>query len=402
VRLTHYNLAANVSAVVDLAVLGNEERSLAFLPWAHVFGGCVELHGAIATGNSVAICEDTTKILDYLPQVKPTMLFAVPRIWNRIYDGVNKQIASKPALVQAIFRNGMSARTKQKRGDTVTLAEKISLPLAEKLVFSKIRDRFGGRLRFAFSGAAALSRDVAEFVDNLGIQVYEGYGMTESSGCTTTNRPGECRLGSVGKPVAGVSIRLDSDAPGARDGEGEVIIYGTGVMAGYHNLADVTKDTLTEDGGLRSGDLGRIDDDGFLFITGRVKELYKLANGKYVAPAMLEEQLQLSPLIAQCVVYGEDQTYNVALVVPDVDSLKDWASENGVTGDPLAHGKTKALYAAEIEKYAKEFKGYERVRDFFFVAEPLTTDNGLLTPTLKLKRRNVVARYESDFKRLYS
>jgi long-chain acyl-CoA synthetase len=202
--------------------------------------------------------------------------------------------------------------------------------------------------------------------------------------------------------VAGVSIRLDSDAPGARDGEGEVIIYGTGVMAGYHNLADVTKDTLTEDGGLRSGDLGRIDDDGFLFITGRVKELYKLANGKYVAPAMLEEQLQLSPLIAQCVVYGEDQTYNVALVVPDVDSLKDWASENGVTGDPLAHGKTKALYAAEIEKYAKEFKGYERVRDFFFVAEPLTTDNGLLTPTLKLKRRNVVARYESDFKRLYS
>ncbi|MBM4364259.1 MAG: long-chain fatty acid--CoA ligase, partial [Deltaproteobacteria bacterium] len=332
VKLTHRNLAANVSGLLDAAPIREDDRSLAFLPWAHVFGGCVELNSMLATGNSIAICSDTTKIVEFLPEVQPTVLFAVPRIWNRIYDGVQKQIAGKPPAIQALFRAGMAARSKLKRGASPSLGERIALPIAEKLIFSKIVAKFGGKLRFAFSGAAALSREVAEFIDNLGIEVYEGYGMTESSGGTTANRPGECKLGSVGKPIPGVTVRLDFDAPGAHEGEGEVIIYGTGVMAGYHNLEDATRESLTADGGLRSGDLGKIDADGFLFITGRVKELYKLSNGKYVAPAPLEEKLQLSPYIAQCVVYGEDQPHNVALIVPDLDSLKAWAATEGVSG----------------------------------------------------------------------
>lgn len=405
VKLTHWNLAANVSGILDVAPIREDECSLAFLPWAHVYGGCIELNGAIATGNAVAICDDTSKLVEYLPEVRPTMLFAVPRIWNRIYDGVQKQVAAKPKVIQAIFRNGMSGRSKEKRGEPLTVAERISLPLAKKLVFSKIVARFGGRLRFAFSGAAALSRDVAEFVDNLGIEVYEGYGMTESSGCTTSNRPGASRLGSVGKPIPGVDVKIDHDAPGAGPGEGEIVIYGTGVMAGYHHLDHATRESLTPDGGLRTGDLGRIDEEGFLYVTGRVKELFKLSNGKYVAPAPLEEQLQLSPFISQCVVYGDDQPHNVALIVPDMDSLLGWAREHGVpTSVPelLADPRTRALYSTELEKHGKEFKGYERVKAFFFEPEPFTTDNGMLTPTLKLKRRNVVARYKDRLLALYA
>ncbi|HVU05216.1 MAG TPA: long-chain fatty acid--CoA ligase [Polyangiaceae bacterium] len=404
VRLTHGNLASNVSGIIDVSPIRDAECSLAFLPWAHVYGGCVEVHTAIAMGNSIAICDDTSKLVDYLPEVRPTLLFAVPRIWNRIYDGVQKQIAAKPKLIQQIFSKGMSGKSKLKRGEPLTLAERISVPLAEKLVFSKVVQRFGGRLSFAFSGAAALSRDVAEFIDNLGIEVYEGYGMTESSGCTTSNRPDSRRIGSVGKPIPGVEVKLDYSAPGAGEGEGEILIYGTGVMAGYHHLEDVTRDTLTPDGGLRSGDLGRFDADGFLYVTGRVKELFKLSNGKYVAPAPLEEKIQLSSFVSQCVVYGEDRPHNVALIVPDADSLTAWARSNGVGAtvrDAIRDPRVKALYADEIAKLSSDFKGYERIKDFFFEVDPLTTENGMLTPTLKLKRRNVVKRYGPQFDALY-
>lgn len=404
VELTHSNLAGNVSAILDVSPIREHECSLAFLPWAHVFGGCVELNGLIATGNALAICDDTSKLIDYLPEVKPTMLFAVPRIWNRIYDGVQKQIAAKPKLIQSLFHMGMAGRSKQKRGEPLSVAETIAVPVAEKLIFSKIVDRFGGRLRFAFSGAAALSRDVAEFIDNLGIQVYEGYGMTESSGATTSNIPGATRIGSVGKPLPGMDVKLDTKVSGAVDGEGEIIIYGTGVMARYRHLDDATREALTPDGGLRTGDLGRFDAEGYLYITGRVKELFKLSNGKYVAPAPLEEQLQLSPFIAQCVIFGQDRPHNVAMIVPDFDSLRAWARENGVGGSDaeiLKDPRTRALYTREIEQRSADFKGYERVKTFFFEPEPLTTDNGMLTPTLKLKRRNVLQRYGAQLSALY-
>lgn len=404
VELTHSNLAGNVSAILDVSPIREHECSLAFLPWAHVFGGCVELNGLIATGNALAICDDTSKLIDYLPEVKPTMLFAVPRIWNRIYDGVQKQIAGKPRVIQSLFQLGMSGRSKQKRGERLSMPETIAVPLAEKLIFSKIVDRFGGRLRFAFSGAAALSRDVAEFIDNLGIQVYEGYGMTESSGATTSNIPGATRIGSVGKPLPGMGVKLDTAVSGAAEGEGEIIIYGTGVMAGYRHLDDATREALTADGGLRTGDLGRFDADGYLYITGRVKELFKLSNGKYVAPAPLEEQLQLSPYIAQCVIYGQDRPYDVALIVPDFDSLRAWARESGIGGSDaeiLKDPRTREFFAREIERHSADFKGYERVKAFFFETDPLTTDNGMLTPTLKLKRRNVLQKYGSRFDALY-
>jgi long-chain acyl-CoA synthetase len=404
VMLTHANIATNVSGSLEVAPVVTGDRSLAFLPWAHVLGGCLELNVIMNLGGSLAICDNTDRLLGYLPEVKPTVLVAVPRIWNRIYDGVQKQMAARPKPLQLLFRTAMRAQSRRRRGERLGVVEQLAVLLAERLIFAKVVARFGGRLRAALSGAAALSPDVAEFIDNLGINVFEGYGMTECSGCATVTTAGARKIGTVGKPVPGVTLEIDEHAPGAQAGEGEIIIYGGGVMAGYYNQPEATRAAKTADGGLRSGDLGRIDGDGLLVITGRVKELYKLQNGKYVAPAPMEEKLQLSPFIAQCVVYGSDQPYNVALIVPDMVALRAWAQAEGVPSDAdvlLRDPRTRALFEREIKSYGSEFKGYESIRDFVLSAEELSTANDMMTPTLKLKRRNVMAAYEPRLKALY-
>jgi long-chain acyl-CoA synthetase len=199
-------------------------------------------------------------------------------------------------------------------------------------------------------------------------------------------------------------VEIQKGVTGAADDEGEIIIYGLGVMSGYHNQPDETAKALTEDGGLRTGDLGRVDQDGYLFITGRVKELYKLSNGKYVAPAALEEKIQLSPYIAQCFVHGADKPHNVALIVPDMASLAAFGEAKGLPKDPaqlLSDPQVKELLHKEIAQHSREFKGFEAVRDFVISPEPFTTANDMLTPTMKLKRRNVLKRYGAALDALY-
>jgi long-chain acyl-CoA synthetase len=406
VRLSHRNIAGNVSGFQAVVPLDGGHRSLAFLPWAHVYGGSIELHGMLSLGASLAICDKREKILDFLGEVKPTVLFAVPQIWNRIYAGVQANVASKPAPIRWMFHAALRCRSKQRRGETPTLGERLALPMAQALVFGKVRERFGGKLKFACSGAAALSPDVAEFVDNLGIDVYEGYGMTECSGIGVCNQPTARRIGTVGKPLPGMDIKLDHEAPGGDAENGEIIIYGLGVMAGYHNQPEETAKVMTADGGLRTGDLGRFDRDGFLVVTGRVKELYKLQNGKYVAPAPLEEKLTLSPYIAQVMLYGGDKPYNVALIVPNVQNAQKWAEENGLGADSstalLSSPKMRELLTKELDKYSSDWKSYERIKKFVIADEEFTTQNDMLTPTLKVKRRNVIKRYGTALDKLYA
>jgi long-chain acyl-CoA synthetase len=406
VELTHYNLGATASAVIEVAPLKPVgERTLAFLPWAHVFGGCIEVSVLIGYGGSIAICDNTEKLLDYLAEVKPTALFAVPRIWNRIYDGVNKQIESRPKALQKLLRAGLRARGRAAKGQALSLGERFALLVTNTFLVSKIQARLGGRVRFAVSGAAALSQEVAEFIDNLGIVVLEGYGLTETTGGATGSQPHIRRLGSVGKPLPGTEIRLDPDVVGAGPGEGEIIIHGAGVMRGYHNVPADTSHTFTADGGLRTGDIGRFDADGFLYITGRVKELYKLTNGKYVAPVTLEEKLQLSPYIAQVCVYGSDRPHNTAVVIVDMAALETWAAAQGLQSSDksklLQEPRVRTLIRAELDKYSREFKGYEQVRDFVLDSELFSTHNDLLTPSLKLKRRNVLVKYADRLDALY-
>ena len=396
VRLTHLNLASNVSGFCDIVPIDEKHRSLAFLPWAHVYGGNVELNGMMSIGASMAICEKRERILEYIAEVKPTVLFAVPQIWNRIYAGVQANVAEKPAIIRNIFASGMRCRTKQKRGEATSLGERLSLTLAKALIFGKVKQRFGGALEFACSGAAALSPDVAEFVDNLGIDVYEGYGMTESSGIATANQPGQRRIGTVGKALPGVEIKLDHQAPGSDADNGEIIILGLGVMAGYHNHPDETAKVMTPEGGLRTGDLGRFDKDGFLSVTGRVKELYKLQNGKYVAPAPLEEKLALSPFISQVMVHGADKPYNVAVIVPNHQNAQEmggrqWAATHVQKADHVEPADARADHrrADQVFDRLEELRAREKI--LLLADEEFTTSNDMLTPTLKVKRRNVLS-----------
>jgi long-chain acyl-CoA synthetase len=415
VILTHSNLASNVSAVHELIPVDSADRSLSFLPWAHSFGQTGELHLFFSIGASMAICEAVDKILDNLAEVKPTVLLSVPRIFNRIYTAVQGQIASKPKPVQELVKAALKVTAKERTGERLKLHELALLELVDKLVFEKVRARFGGRLKYAVSGGAALSRDVAEFIDSLGITVYEGYGLTETSPIATVNMPGARKIGSVGRPVPGVTVDIDAatgerkPAEGGKPSrfEGEIVIHGHNVMKGYLKRPEENAAVFTKDGGFRTGDMGFIDPQGFLFITGRIKEQYKLENGKYVVPTPLEEALKLSPFILNVMVHGDNKPFNVALVVANVDAVKKWGQEHGIslpsgTEALLKDDRVRSLFKQEIEKHGAAFKGFESIQDFALIGDDFTTDNGMLTPSLKLKRRKVIETHGALIEALYA
>jgi long-chain acyl-CoA synthetase len=401
VVLSHWNIASNVSASLELFPIRPADRSLAFLPWAHAFGQTAELHLLFSVGCSLALNDEVPNLVANLAEVKPTILIAVPRIFNRIYDVVNKQMVERPKPIQALFRAGIRAATKKNQGSSLTLGEGLALAVADRLIFSKVRARFGGRLRFSVSGSAALAREVAEFVDALGISVFEGYGLTEASPVVSANCPDFTRIGTVGKPLPRVRVEIDRAATGDAV-NGEIIVYGDNVMLGYHHREEEERQMLMPDGGLRTGDMGYIDEDGFLHITGRIKEQYKLENGKYVVPSPLEEELKLSPFISNAMLYGLNRPFNVALVVLDEQAVTRWARDNKLdikdaTDDP----SVKELIAKELEARASNFRGYEKPKAFQLIREDFTVENGLLTPSLKVRRKLVLDRYLPSLEALY-
>jgi long-chain acyl-CoA synthetase len=402
VVLTHKNFCANFNALTPLFPLTSEDRSLAFLPWAHAFGQTAEFYMLPALGCSVAINDDVTKLVSNLPDLKPTVLIAVPRIFNRIYDGVNQQMRDKPKPIQALFRAGIRAATRRSRGNQLSMTESLTLKLADKLIFKKVRQRFGGRLKLVVSGSAALSKEVAEFIDALGIDVYEGYGLTETAPVVSVNCPEFRKIGSVGKPLPNVRLVMDHQVTGDAK-NGEIVVYGDNVMRGYHNHPEEDAKIFTADRGLRTGDMGFVDEDGYLFITGRIKEQYKLENGKYVVPSPLEEDLKLSPYIDNVMLHGANKPHNVALVVLNQVNLAKWAEREGVTlGDPLKNPKVGELIRGELEKHSKDFRGYERPRGFALISEDFTVENGMLTPKMSVRRNEVLKRYQATLDNLYT
>jgi long-chain acyl-CoA synthetase len=407
VMLSHANIARNVSAMHELFPMREDDRSLSFLPWAHSFGQVVELHGLYSMGAGLGIAEAVEKIIDNLAEVKPTLLFAVPRIFNRIYDGLQKRIAAETPVKKFLFQRGLAVASQRK-----ALAEqKQSRALLEaqhaffdKVVFSKVRARFGGRLQYAFSGGAAISREVAEFIDDLGIMVYEGYGLTETSPIATANFPDNRKIGSVGKPLPGTRVEVDTHVSGDAK-QGELIVYGHNVMIGYYNQPEENAKVFTGDGGFRTGDLGYIDAQGYVWITGRIKEQYKLENGKYVVPVPIEQALTLSPFIANAMVHGANKPFNVAILVAEVQTLRAWAKERGLDAHSLPEllrkPEVRQLYREQMAQHTQEIKGFERPARFILTTEDFTIDNDMLTPKMSIKRRNVVARYGGAIEALY-
>jgi long-chain acyl-CoA synthetase len=408
VLLSQKNLAYNVSSITDVFPIYPTDRTLSFLPWAHAFGQTVELHTIFAMGGSTAFATSVAEITSNLPEVKPTMLVSVPTIFGRIYTGLNKRMAEGSSAQKMIFDQAMSNATKRRnlaeQGKSSWFVD-MQQNLFDKLVFSKIRAGLGGNLTYAISGGAAIPVEVAEFIDNLGVTVYEGYGLSETSPIATANWPGTRKIGSVGKPIPGTSVSLDT-AASADPRDGEIVIYGHNVMQGYHNRPEENAKVFTDDGGFRSGDLGRIDDDGFLFITGRVKEQYKLENGKYVVPTPIEEKIGLSAYIANVMVYGDNKPFNVAVIVPDAPAVEEWAAAEGVEFENfeglVEDPRVRQLIGDEVDKAMADVKGYEKVRAFVIAPEDFSTENGMLTPTLKVKRRIVIDHYGDEIQALYA
>jgi long-chain acyl-CoA synthetase len=309
--------------------------------------------------------------------------------------------------MQRLLVTAEHAAAKTRAGQPLSFVERAAWTVADRFVFSKVRARFGGKLRFAFSGGAAMAIEVAEFVDSLGVMVYQGYGLTETAAISTVNYPGHRKMGSAGLPLPGMRVEIEPhEEAEEHDGHsvGEIVIHGPSVMVGYHKLPAETAAAFTPGGGLRTGDLGYLDRDGYLFITGRLKEQYKLDNGKFVAPAALEEKLKLSPYVANVMVYGVNRPCNVALVVPDEPAVKGWAVKEGVHLDEARlhrDPKVCALVAGEIARLSAGFGGYEVVRAFEVLEHDLTVESGLLTPSLKVKRAKVVEAYRDRIDAMY-
>ena len=410
VLLSHGNFSSNVHACMkNLPMLDHNTRTLSFLPWAHSYGQTAELNTLMRMGGCAGFAEGPQTIVDDLLLVKPTMLIAVPRIFNRVYDGLHARMNEEGGLAKKLFFMGKNAGTKKrelaKKGKS-SFGTNLKFAIADKLVFSKVRARFGGQMKMTISSSAALNPNIAEFFFDIGLPIYEAWGMTEISPAGSGNSPMSYRIGSVGKPLDKIEFVIDRSLTGAESRDGELIVYGPNVMKGYHNKPKETAETMTEDGGLRTGDRAYIDEDGFVFITGRIKEQYKLENGKFVYPAAIEEEIKLIPYIEFAMVYGLNMPYNVALIFPDFIVMEKYAKEKGIPTDHEAMIRDERvikLFDEEIKKQLEgKFGAYEIPKKFLLIPDGFTVENGMLTQTLKLKRRAVLQKYQEGIDRLYS
>ena len=410
VMLTNWNILSNILSVQSVFPIYIGDKSASFLPWAHVFGSTVDLFYMMRSGVHVNLISDLTRIADELTEIKPAVMCAVPRVWNRFYDRVNAQLDSsgvKRFLAGKARKH--AAKRIAKAGVVCDAVEPTTFwdKRFDSLIWGKVRDRFGGNLRFAISGASALSPDVAKFIQMVGISCFEGYGLSETSPMVSANGwmgYGESRLNSVGKVLNGIEVTIDTSAwdDPDRPDEGEIIVTGPNVMKGYWNKPEETAKVIMEPGTFRTGDLGKLSKDGYLTITGRVKSQFKLENGKYVSPAPLEENLKLDAVIEQAALDGRNRRNTFLIVHPNMEALRKELNTAGITtsGDDAAVCADPAVgewLLNRVATHAKgdaNWKGYEIPRDIILDHDEWTTDNGLLTPTMKVKLRNLLTRHE--------
>lgn len=408
VLLTHANWTSNHHArCVAYPEFNSEDRTLSLLPWAHCFG-LGELHTFTAVGGSMGFMESTNTIVEDMAKISPTFLVAVPRVFNKVYDTIVTKVNEAGGFKKKLFDAGVAAGKERRRlaeeGKSSFLVN-LKFKIIDKIVFQKIRDLFGGRLKGAITGSAAMNPEISKFYFDIGIPLYDVYGMTETSPGITANSPICYQLGSVGKVIDKVHVVIDKSVvePGAADGE--IVVYGPNAMKGYHNKPEANKEIITADGGIRTGDRGRFDKDGFLWITGRIKEQYKLENGKYVFPVALEEHICLNHYVQSALVYGAGKEYNICIIVPDFAALEHYAQKNKLPVDInslVANNDIQKMISQEIITSLKSrFGGYEIPRKFIFVTEVFSLENGMMTQTMKLKRKKILDRYEKEVEKLY-
>ena len=409
VLLSHKNCTTNSLAGVSMyPELTEEDVSLSILPWAHSYGQTAELNAMIYLGGSIGFIENVKTVVQDMALVRPTWLIAVPRVFNRIYNGLWEKMNEQGGIARKLFVMGVEAgkrRRELKAAGRSDLLTELKFKIADKVVFAKIRQKMGGRLKGAMSGSAAMNVEIAHFFFDVGIPIYDCYGMTETSPAVAMNASFAYRLGSVGRAIENVRIVIDSSAVEEGAADGEIVVYGPNVMKGYHNKPDKTREVMTPDGGIRTGDRGRLDADGYLYITGRIKEQFKLENGKFVFPAALEEEISLVPWVQNVLIFGENRPFTIALVVPDFLMVERHAEKNGISGDIrrlIENADIQAMITGEILKVLRgRFGGYEIPKKFLYLTEGFTSENGMLTQTLKLKRRVVLEKYRDRIEALY-
>jgi len=402
VRLRHRSWVYEGAAIQAQDILTEDDLQFLWLPMAHSFGK-VLLSTQLACGFPTAVDGRVDKIVDNLGVVKPTFMGAAPRIFEKAHGRIVTMQQAEGGLKEKLFNQafevGLKVDRLKREGKSVPLLLGVQHALFDRLVFSKIRDRFGGRVRFFISGAAALNRDIAEWFHAAGILILEGYGLTETSAGSFVNHPDGYKFGTVGPTVPGTEVKL---------GEGdEILIKGPGIMDGYHNLPEETAKTLTEDGWLRTGDKGSLDDEGYLTITGRIKELFKTSGGKYIAPPAIESKFKaLCPYASQFVVFGNERNFCVALVTLDPDAMAGWAEENGMAGasysEIVGSDAVQTMVGGYVEELNSRLNRWETIKKWELLDHDLSVESGELTPSMKVKRNVVEDNYKEKIDAFYS
>ncbi len=400
VRLPHSAWTYEGVAVDALDILTVDDLQFLWLPLAHSFGK-VLLTAQLAVGFATAVDGRVDKIIDNLAVVRPTFMGAAPRIFEKAHGRVVTMTAAEGGIKKKIFDRafvvGLEVDKLRFAGKKVPPLLAAQHRLFDRLVFAKIRARFGGRVRFFVSGAAALNRDIAEWFHAAGILILEGYGLTETSAGTCINLPDHYKFGTVGPAFAGSEFRVADD--------GELLIKGPGVMAGYHNQDSATADALVE-GWLHTGDIGEIDADGFIRVTDRKKDLFKTSGGKYVAPQVIEGIFKaVCPYASQFVAHGNERNFVSALITLDADTIGEWGSQHGLAGRSYAEIVTSGAANDMVQGYVDELNSrlnrWESIKKFIVLERDLTVEDGEITPSMKVKRKVVEAHYRERLDALY-
>ncbi|MFI6205033.1 AMP-dependent synthetase/ligase [Streptomyces sp. NPDC051041] len=407
VRLPHDSWAYMAKAIAATGLVTGEDVQYLWLPLAHVFGK-VLTSGQIEVGHVTAVDGRVDKIIENLPVVRPTYMAAVPRIFEKVYNGVAAKAKAGGAAKYRIFQWAAEVAREyakvtqdnfRRTGNrTAPFGLSVKHKVADALVYSKIREAFGGRLRACISGSAALAPEIGYFFAGAGVHILEGYGLTESSAASFVN-PGEAyRTGTVGKPLPGTEVRIADD--------GEILLRGPGIMQGYHKLPDKTAEVLEPDGWFHTGDIGELSPDGYLRITDRKKDLIKTSGGKYVAPAEVEGRFKaICPYVSNILVHGADRNYCTALIALDEAAITEWAKENGLEGRPYAEIVAAPATVGMVDGYVQQLNAglqrWQTIKKFRLLPRDLDVEHGEITPSLKLKRPVVEREYKHLIEEMY-
>jgi long-chain acyl-CoA synthetase len=398
--ISHGNYRSMLDMVHEVSVLGSDELTYLFLPLAHSFALLIQF-GTFDLGATLAYWErDPLKILPNLAEVKPTYFPSVPRIFEKIYTAATASVEKEGGMKKRVFDwaidVGKKVRAIEREGKSPGPLLAAQYRIADRQVLSKIRGLFGGRLKLAVTGAAPINPEILEFFDAAGVLVLEGWGMTETSTAATIATPEDFKVGTVGRPFPGCEVKIADD--------GEILVKGPNVFQGYYKNEEATGETLV-DGWLHTGDIGELDPDGYLKITGRKKDIIITAGGKNITPANLEAEIKQHPLVSQCVVIGDRRPYLVALVTLDPEEAAKFATDRGLKPDLEAlagNEEIKRSIEQHVEKINAKFARVEQVKKIEILPQDLSQEGGELTPTLKVKRNVVADKYESEIEALYS